>query len=201
MSASRVGVSCPPGVGYVDPEVDADSFIAIMSELPARSRARAYTASLDALRRIVRELRLANSGVERHTGLSAAQMYVLAQVAAAPGASLSELAARTMTDRTSVAAVVDRLLARELVQRRRSATDRRRVEILPTAAGEEVLARAPHPPTRRLLDGLEALDDRQLRRLAVSLTRLVQGMGLADAPAVMMFEDDPPAVSGEDERV
>ena len=162
-----------------------------MADSSARTRARATTASLDALRRIVRELRLANSGTEKTTGLSAAQLYVLAQVASAPGASLSELAARTLTDRTSVAAVVDRLLSRGLVERRRSASDRRRVEILLTEGGQALLSRAPHPPTRRLLEGLEALDDKQLRRLAVSLTRLVQAMGLADQPAFMLFEDDP----------
>ena len=169
-----------------------------MADSSARTRARASAASLDALRRIVRELRLANSGVEKVTGLSAAQLYVLQQVAAAPGASLSELAARTLTDRTSVAAVVDRLLARDLVERRRSTTDRRRVEILPTDAGRAVLSRAPHPPTRRLLTGLEALDDKQLRRLAISLTRLVHAMGLADEPAVMLFEDDSPESEAEE---
>ena len=161
-----------------------------MADSSARTRARATTASLDALRRIVRELRLANSGTEKSTGLSAAQLYVLAQVAGAPGASLSELATRTLTDRTSVAAVVDRLLTRELVARRRSDVDRRRVEILPTDSGVAVLARAPHPPTRRLLEGLETLDDQQLRRLAISLTRLVQGMGLGEEPVSMLFEDD-----------
>jgi MarR family transcriptional regulator, organic hydroperoxide resistance regulator len=175
-----------------------DSFAAAMADPSARTRARATTASIDALRRIVRELRLANSGTEKITGLSAAQLFVLQHVAGAPGASLSELAARTMTDRTSVAAVVDRLLGRGLVERRRSASDRRRVEILLTDAGQALLSRAPHPPTRRLLGGLELLDDKQLRRLAVGLTRLVQAMGLTDEPALFMFEEEPAAETEED---
>src|SRR5438105_533540 len=82
------------------------------------------------------------------------------------------------------------LRARALVARRRSDVDRRRVEIAPTEVGLAVLARAPHPPTRRILEGLDTLDDRQIRRLAVSLTRLVRAMGLADEPALMLFEDD-----------
>ncbi|AHG89333.1 regulatory protein MarR [Gemmatirosa kalamazoonensis] len=155
-----------------------------------RGRAAASAATLDALRRIVRALRLANSGVEKSTGLSAAQLFVLEQVAAAPGASLSELAQRTLTDRTSVAAVVDRLASRGLVERRRSDVDRRRVEILPTESGRGTLEHAPHPPTRRVLMALETLDDRQLQRLAVSLTRLVRSMGLSDEPSVMLFEED-----------
>ncbi|MBV9879743.1 MAG: winged helix-turn-helix transcriptional regulator [Gemmatirosa sp.] len=154
-------------------------------------RARDLSASLQALRRIVRQLRVANGGVEKSTGLSAAQLFVLEAVGAAPGASLSELAARTLTDRTSVAAVVDRLSARALVERRRSTTDRRRVELVLTDAGGALLAQAPHPPTRQILEGLGTLDDRQLRRLAVGLSRLVRGMGLAESPAVMLFEDAP----------
>lgn len=154
-----------------------------------QSRARATQAALQGLRRIVRALRVANGGVEKTTGLSAAQLFVLEQVAKTPGSSLSELAASTMTDRTSVAAVVDRLLARTLVERRRSSEDRRRVEIVATSEGLAVLARAPHPPTRQILDGMAAMDDRQIRRLAVSLTRLVRGMGIADEPAIMLFED------------
>ena|SRR5437868_1444084 len=163
-----------------------------MPDSSARPRPRAAltAATLDALRRIVRELRVANSGAEKSTGLSAAQLFVLQQVAEAPGSSLSELAARTLTDRTSVAAVVERLLAREFVERRRSTADRRRVEIAPTARGREVLARAPHPPTRRLVDALDSLDERQLRRLAFGLTRFVRAMGLAEEPVVMLFEDN-----------
>jgi DNA-binding MarR family transcriptional regulator len=147
--------------------------------------------ALDALRRIVRELRVAAAGGEAETGLSAAQLFVLQQVAAAPGLSLTEIAARTLTDRTSVAAVVDRLLARALVERRPGADDRRRAEIFATRAGARLLARAPHPPTRRVLDGMEAMRDRELRQLARGLGALARSMGLAGQPATMLFDDAP----------
>jgi hypothetical protein len=61
------------------------------------------TLALDALRRVVRALRLAASDAERVSGLTSAQLFVLARVASLPGQSLSELAQHTMTDRTSVA--------------------------------------------------------------------------------------------------
>ncbi len=145
------------------------------------------------MRRVVRALRLAAGSSESATGLSAAQLFVLQTVQAEPGLSLTDIAARTLTDRTSVAAVVERLAERGLVVRRRSAQDRRRVEIVATPAAGAVLDRAPHAPTSRLLDGLDALDDRSLRRLATGLSELVQAMGLADEPATMLFEDGPAA--------
>ena len=149
----------------------------------------ATTAALDDLRRIVRALRVAAGSAESATGLTAAQLFVLQAVHAQPGRSLTEIAAHTMTDRTSVAAVVDRLAERGLVERRASPTDRRRVAIVPTAAAAPLLGWAPHPPTRRVLDGIAALDDRDLGRLAAGLAALVRAMGLDGAPATMLFED------------
>jgi DNA-binding MarR family transcriptional regulator len=151
-------------------------------------------ATLDALRRIVRALRVAAGRTEEQTGLSAAQLFVLQQVAARPGLSLSELAERTHTDRTSVAAVVERLTARRLVARRPGARDRRRAEIFAAPAARPLLARAPHPPTRRLLDGVAAMNDRDLRRLALGLAALADAMGLDGGPAPMLFDDREPAV-------
>jgi DNA-binding MarR family transcriptional regulator len=143
------------------------------------------------MRRIVRALRVAARSTEAATGLSAAQLFVLQVVHAEPGRSLTEIAARTLTDRTSVAAVVDRLAERGLVARDRSTADRRRVEIRATPAAGAVLALAPHAPTRRLLDAIEALDDRGLRRLATGLAQLARTMGVDKEPVTMLFEDAP----------
>lgn len=202
-SAGGVGSGCypsePPAYG-VPPAIAIP--LAMSPSRPRRAgRAaqgearRRYTATaLDAVRRLVRALRLAAGGTEAATGLSAAQLFVLQAVQAAPGSSLSAVATRTLTDRTSVAAVVDRLVARGLVERRRSTTDARRVELVATAGAEPVLARAPHPPTRRLLDALATLDDRALRQLAGSLSDLISAMELDAEPTTLLFEDgDPPA--------
>jgi DNA-binding MarR family transcriptional regulator len=167
-----------------------------MSSAPASgrvaySREAAVASSLDALRRIVRVLRLSATGVEKTTGMSAAQLFVLQCVAAQPGASLSELAERTMTDRTSVAAVVDRLTARGFVERQRSTSDRRRVDVAPTPAGLAILASAPHPPTVTLIGAMTSLDEPNLRCLADGLHLLEQALGVANEPAGMLFEDMP----------
>jgi DNA-binding MarR family transcriptional regulator len=160
---------------------------------PAERRRRDVTATVHSLRRVVRELRLAAARTEEATGLSPAQLFVLQAVQAEPGCSLSEIAARTLTDRTSVAAVVGRLTDRGLVERRRAQSDRRRVEILPTSRARATLGKAPHAPTRALLEAMEALSDRDLRHLSVGLARLVRAMGLEAEPPGMFFEDPPDA--------
>jgi DNA-binding MarR family transcriptional regulator len=191
----------PSGAPRSDPlpAAGGDRPAAARSSRPAAPDPRRVhtTAALDNLRRIVRALRVAAGSTESSTGLTAAQLFVLQVVHAEPGSSLTQIAARTMTDRTSVAAVVDRLVERGLAARRPSPADRRRVEIVATRAAAPVLARAPHPPTRRVLDGLAALDDRDLRRLAGGLGALARAMHLDGEPAVMLFDDAPaPAPRG-----
>lgn len=145
--------------------------------------------AVDGVRRLVRGLRLAEQRTRLQAGLSAAQLFVLTELAHAPSASLGELAERTMTDRSSVTAVVERLEEAGLVATRRSDDDRRRVVVRLTATGRRRLAAAPPPPTALLVAALERLSPAQLHGLTVHLGALVAAMGLADEPATMLFEE------------
>ncbi len=95
-----------------------------------------------------------------------------------------------MTDRTSVAAVVDRMLDARLVSREPSKEDKRRAAIAITRKGRAVLARAPEPPTALLVAGLESLTPPQRSRVAKGLSELAHAMGLSAGPAPMLFEDE-----------
>lgn len=145
--------------------------------------------ALDAVRRIVRALRVAEQRTRGETGLTAAQLFVLGRLADAPAVSLTALAARTMTDRTSVAAVVERLAAMGLVATDRDPADRRRVVARITDAGRRRLRAAPVAPTSLLVQGLEAMAAGERRALAGGLERLVAAMGIDDEPAGMLFDE------------
>ncbi len=147
------------------------------------------TASVDAFRRILRALRLAATKTQMAAGLSAAQLFVLRALQDGAEASLSEIAVRTMTDRSSVAAVVERLLAAGLVARDTSRIDRRRAAIVVTAEGRRMLRRAPEPPTALLVAGLEQISPAQLEELAEGLRALTDAMGLSGQKPGMLFED------------
>ena len=147
------------------------------------------SVSVDAFRRILRALRLASRQTEATAGISAAQLYVLQALGDGAEASLSQIAARTMTDRTSVAAVVERLVAGGLASREPSRVDRRRASICISAKGRSLLRRAPRAPTALLVEGLEGLDSRKLASLSSGLVALNRAMGLVDQPAGMLFDD------------
>ncbi|HEU5173923.1 MAG TPA: MarR family transcriptional regulator [Gemmatimonadaceae bacterium] len=160
---------------------------------PATTRAsrRADIAgAVNCVRHLVRGLRLAEQQTRASTGLSAAQLFLLGQLSRADGASLTDLAERTLTDRSSVAAVVERLEDAGLVTTGRDATDRRRVLVRITGRGERTLASAPAAPTEMLLVALRRMSAADVRALCTSLGRLTAEMGLA-GPAGMLFEDRP----------
>jgi DNA-binding MarR family transcriptional regulator len=145
---------------------------------------------MNALRRIVRVLRLADREAEGAVGLSAAQLFVLQSLAAAPAHSLAELAERTLTDQSSVSTVVAKLVAKRLVTRRSAANDRRRVELRLTAAGEHVVRTAPRVPQSRLAEALRAMPAARRDDLVRSLEVLATAIGANETTPSMLFEDE-----------
>jgi DNA-binding MarR family transcriptional regulator len=148
---------------------------------------------MDALRRVVRALRLTARDAERSAGISGAQLFVLQSLADQPASSLNDLAERTLTDQSSVSVVVKRLTARKLVARKASPVDARRVELSLTPAGRRLLARCPEPTQARLVLSLKRLETRELDDITKGLTALVREMGIQDAAPEMLFDDETPA--------
>ncbi|WP_028747144.1 MarR family winged helix-turn-helix transcriptional regulator [Rhizobium mesoamericanum] len=102
-------------------------------------------------------LRMANVAIYRdfaqtmeELGLTQKQLAVMELVAGNPGASQIDLANTLGTDRATMMALVNRLAARDFVERRPSAADRRRQELHLTMAGRTMLAEA-----RQLIDAHE----------------------------------------------
>jgi MarR family transcriptional regulator, lower aerobic nicotinate degradation pathway regulator len=145
---------------------------------------------VDALRRVVRELRLSARGAEAAAGISGAQLFVLQALADASASSLNDLADRTLTDQSSVSVVVKRLVDRKLVMRKASSVDARRVELALSASGRRLLARCPEPTQMRLLAALRRLAPSEVDGLTHGLGALVREMGLEKKAPGMFFDDD-----------
>ena len=158
---------------------------------PAR-RTDSIRSVMDALRRVVRDLRLSARDAERSAGIGGAQLFVLQSLAAEPATSLNELAERTLTDQSSVSVVVKRLADRKLVARKASVVDARRIELSVTAAGKRLLTRCPEPTQARLVRALRRLSPPELSNLRAGLAALVREMGIEDAAPRMLFEEESP---------
>jgi DNA-binding MarR family transcriptional regulator len=145
---------------------------------------------LDAVRRLVRQLRLSDREAQLRVGLSAAQLYVLYELGQTPAISLGELAERTHTDQSSVSTVVTRLVEAGLVQRERAGEDARRLELSLTRAGRAALQKAPPVAQERLLASIESLPAAERRRFAETFERLLDDFGADAARPPMLFEED-----------
>lgn len=145
---------------------------------------------MSALRRIVRGLRLYDKSAERLLGISVAQLFVLQLLEDGRPRSLSDLAEATLTDLSSVSAVVRRLVERGLVVRGVSSDDARRAALELTDEGRELLRRAPRAPQERLLGALKTLPKAQRATLAAALDAVANAMGTFEATFFFEEEDD-----------
>jgi DNA-binding MarR family transcriptional regulator len=145
---------------------------------------------MNAIRSVVRALRVNTRAIELRMGMSLAQLFVLQQLAARPSDSLNDLAERTATHQSSVSVVVRRLVERGLVARTPSAADKRRVEIQVTAAGRALLEEAPMTVSGRLVAGMTQMRPEDQAHLADLLETWLKISGVDLAVAPMLGEDD-----------
>lgn len=156
----------------------------------SESEQRDATRSMNAIRSIVRALRINTRAIELKMGISLAQLFVLQQLDAKPAESLNELAERTATHQSSVSVVVRRLVQAGLVTRTAAPHDRRRVHIALTEEGRARLAGAPQTVQVQLLAALERLSSDQRRSLADLLELWITVAGIDAGAPPMMFEDE-----------
>lgn len=157
---------------------------------PSKDRGAHARAVLNALRRTIRAFRAAAQAAEEVLGVSGAQHFVLEKLADAPSLSLNDLAARTMTHKSSVSVVVSRLVERGLVRRRRSSSDGRSIVVTLTPAGRRALERAPESAQSRMLEALRHIPPGQLAEFAALFERFTDALGVGTLEPEMIFEED-----------
>jgi len=145
---------------------------------------------LDAIRRLVRFLRLSDRAAQSDLGLSSAQLFVLHEVAKTPEISLKELAERTRTDQSSVSVVVARLCDAGLLARERAADDARRLVITPTRAGRAAMKKAPRVAQQELIEIIDQLPAAERKRFAATFAAIVDRLDGGETTAPMFFEEE-----------
>jgi DNA-binding MarR family transcriptional regulator len=157
---------------------------------PAKSRKKQPDVSraLNAVRRMVRGLRSAAESVERDLRISAAQLFVLSELAQRPDQSVKDLAEVTMTTHSTVSQVVGQLISKRLVTRTTDSSDARRAVLRVSKQGSSLLTRAPRAIQEDLVDGFRLLTPAERRGLANGLEKWLAASGLSAVPSSMLFE-------------
>jgi DNA-binding MarR family transcriptional regulator len=120
------------------------------------------------------------------TGLTQRQFTVLAAAGAADGVSQSDLVRATGIDRSTLADLVARMIAKGLLERERSATDARANTVRLSEAGRIALVEGGKPATRsdaRLLDLLPTKKRETFVKTLSSLAAAADAGGGAPAKA------------------
>jgi DNA-binding MarR family transcriptional regulator len=128
--------------------------------------------------------------VEKRTGVTGAQLFVLRVLADHPGLSINELARRTMTHQSSVSVVVSRLVTRGLVARVPAADDRRRLIVTLTPRGRLLHRDGPAVAQELIIQAVRGLAPGHRRGLADGLRALTEALGASGGRASMFFEDE-----------
>jgi DNA-binding MarR family transcriptional regulator len=142
--------------------------------------------ALDALRWIVRELRLAQGSGGQ--GLSAAQRFVLHALKEQGALSVGDLAERTATDPSSVSVVVRKLHDKGLVSKQPSSGDHRRLMVDLTDAGTRTVEGSPVPIQQVLIERMAQLAPDRLHTLAELLEQVAPPRE-GRHPAPMFFQE------------
>jgi DNA-binding MarR family transcriptional regulator len=155
---------------------------------PQKKRQPELARALNAVRRMVRGLRSAAETIERELNVSAAQLFVLRELADFPDQSVKDLAAVTMTTHSTVSQVVGQLITKSLVTRTPDPSDGRRAVLRLTRDGAKLVKRAPRVIQADLIDGFATLSQAERRGLAIGLEKWLDASGMARVPSRMIFD-------------
>lgn len=171
--------------------VSKDTRLPVPPKRDSAKAKRQVRAALDAFRSIVQALRLAAGEGQRRSGVSAAQLFALQQIAEQPKLSINELALRTFTHQSSVSVVAQRLVERGLVAKIAAADDRRRHLLVLTAKGRRALQAAPAAMQHRLIRAFSALPAAERAVVARALAKVARRVAPSSAGRhpTMFFED------------
>jgi len=141
---------------------------------------KAALGALEQFRVIFRSTKKHFQWVKSATGVSGAQLWVLAELHNQPGIRVTELASALAVHQSTASNLIERLEERGLLQRLRSPSDRRIVQLTLTKAGFAAITRAPTPLEGVLPDALKSLTANELKNLHALLVRLTKHMKVRD---------------------
>lgn len=131
---------------------------------------------LIALRRLIRAADIHSKRLVKTAGLTAPQLLLMQSIRASGDATVGELAKQVNLSQATVTTIIDRMENRELVYRKRSEVDKRKVYVYLTPKGETALYNAPTPLQQQFVTQYLQLEDWEQNMILSSLQRVAKMM-------------------------
>ncbi|WP_448564051.1 MarR family winged helix-turn-helix transcriptional regulator [Thalassotalea ganghwensis] len=146
-----------------------------------------YEELLVSLRQVIRAIDLYSKKLSKETGLTSPQLLVLQAIANHDDAMVKEIAETINLSSATITSILDRLEKRELVIRKRSTTDKRKVGVTLTPLGEEIIKDSPKPLQEHFITRFESMQDWEQSQMVATMQRIVSMMdaeGLDASPVL-----------------
>lgn len=132
--------------------------------------------------------------LEESCGLPGSQMWILQEVERTPEIGITELADRLGIHQSTCSQLVEKLVAKECLVKRKQSTDQRRVGLYLAVNGEKAIAALPGPAEGVLPEALSAIPNVSLKTLNINLAELIshlhgQNETFAAMPLAEMVND------------
>ncbi len=131
---------------------------------------------LVAIRKIIHASDVHSRYIRRTTGRTSPQLLLLKAIASTPGASIGQLAEQISLSQATTTTILDKLENEGLAQRIRSSSDRRKVHVAVTEAGQALLQSAPSPLQSQFIQRFESLRPHERTALLSSLQHIADLM-------------------------
>ena len=151
--------------------------------MAARRKHPEMLAVLEQFRILFKSIRRHYHHVERQAGISGAQLWALAEVAADPGVKVGQLAKTLAIHQSTASNLLHRLQTQKLVSRKRQGKDQRTVQLFVTGKGLRVLKGAPKPLIGVLQQALSDLLRDSLQVLHSHLGKVISVLKAKDLEA------------------
>lgn len=138
---------------------------------------------LTALRRVIRATDLHSKHLVKTTGLTAPQILLLQAIRDKERATIGELANSISLSQATVTTIIDRLEKRQLVYRKRSDEDKRKVHVYLTDAALGILQNAPMPLQEHFAHQFSTLQQWEQTMILSALQRVAKMMDAQDIDA------------------
>jgi len=146
---------------------------------------------LVAIRKIIHASDMYSRHIRKTTGRTSPQLLLLKAISTNPGATIGQLAQTISLSQATTTTVLDKLESEGLAQRTRSTTDRRKVSVELTNAGQLLLQSAPEPLQQQFIEQFEQMRLHERTALLASLQHIVELM-VTPMQGIAEISDLPP---------
>jgi DNA-binding MarR family transcriptional regulator len=143
------------------------------------------------LRKIIQSIELHSRYLVREVGLTGPQLIILRTVGQLGELTVGEIAKSISLSQATVTGILERLEARGCIIRKRDETDRRRVMVTTTPAGDALIATSPPLMQQDFIDQFTELQEWEQTMILAGLQRLVSLLNARKIPAAPILAAGP----------